>query len=135
MPFGLCYAPATFEHLMESVSAGLHWDVFLIYLNDIIRTGKTFEEMLLNFKKLVDRLNGAGPKLKAKKCCLFAKKVTYLGHVVSAEGVATDPSKTAVVEHWPVLRMPLKYDIFSGYALTLGNLLRIPQTLLNVCVP
>lgn len=40
--------------------------------------------------------------MKAKKCCLFAKKVTYIGHVVSAEGVAADPAKTAAVKHWPV---------------------------------
>lgn len=65
-------------------------------------TGNTFEEMLSTLKKVFGRLKGAGLKLKAKKCCLFAKKVTYLGHVVSAERVATDPPKTAAVEHWPV---------------------------------
>lgn len=87
---------------MESVLAGLHWDICLVYLDDSIVTGKTFEEILSNLRKVFDRLKGAGLKLKAKKYCLFAKKVTYLGHVVSAEGVATDPAKTAAVEHWPV---------------------------------
>lgn len=58
--------------------------------------------MLSTLKKVFGRLKGAGLiKLKAKKCCLFAKKVTYLGHVVSAERVATDPAKTAAVEHLP----------------------------------
>lgn len=42
MPFGLCCAPATFERLMESVLAGLHWDIYLVYLYDIFVTGKTF---------------------------------------------------------------------------------------------
>lgn len=50
-------------------------------------TGKAFEEMLLNLRKVFDRLKGDWFKLKAKKCCLFAKNVIYLGHVV---------------EHWPV---------------------------------
>lgn len=55
MPFGLCYAQATFEHLMENVLAGLHWDICLIYLNDIIGTGSTFEEILLTLRsKLTD---------------------------------------------------------------------------------
>lgn len=52
----------------------------------------TFEEMLSNLRKVLDRLKGAGLNLKAKRCCLVAKKVTYLGHVVSAEGIATDPA-------------------------------------------
>lgn len=87
MPFGLCCVPATFERLMESVLAGLHWDTCLVYLDDINVAGKTFEEMLSNIRNVFDRLKGAGIKLKATKCCPFAKKVTYLGHVVSAEGV------------------------------------------------
>jgi hypothetical protein len=71
-------------------------------LDDIIVTGKTFELMLDNLTKVFDRLQGANLKVKAKKCCLFAKKVTYLGHVVSVEGIATDPTKIAIVKEWPV---------------------------------
>ena len=48
MPFGLCNAPATFERLMETVPAGLQWDICLIYLVDVIVFGKSFEDMLKN---------------------------------------------------------------------------------------
>jgi hypothetical protein len=41
-------------------------------------------------------------KLKVKKCCLFAKKVTHLVHVVSEVGIATDPTKVVKVKVWPV---------------------------------
>lgn len=78
---------------------GLHRDICLVYLDDIIVTGKKFEEILSNLMKVFDRLKGVGLKLKAKKCCLFANKVTYFGHVVWAEGEATDPAKTGAVEH------------------------------------
>ena len=40
MPFGLCNAPATFERLMETVLAGLHWQICLIYLDGVIVIGK-----------------------------------------------------------------------------------------------
>ncbi len=52
MPFGLCNAPATFERLMETVLAGLNWQICLIYLDDIIVHGRTFEGMLQNLEQV-----------------------------------------------------------------------------------
>ena len=46
MPFGLCNAPSTFARLMELVLKGLHWKMCLIYLDDVIVIGRTFEEGL-----------------------------------------------------------------------------------------
>jgi len=94
MPFGLKGAPATFERLMETVLAGLQWDICLIYLDDVIVLGRSFEDMVTNLRKVYDRLLAAGLKLKAKKCHLFCKKVVYLGHVISEAGIANDPEKT-----------------------------------------
>ena len=71
MPFGLKGAPATFERLMETVLAGLQWDICLIYLDDVIVLGRSFEDMATNLRKVYDRLLAAGLKLKAKKCHLF----------------------------------------------------------------
>ena len=101
MPFGLCNAPATFERLMETVLNGLQWEVCLIYLDDIIVIGKSFEEMMSNLEKVFNRLFSAGLKLKAKKCHLFSKEVQFLGHIVNADGVSTDPSKVETVREWP----------------------------------
>ena len=62
---------------MESVLAGLQWDICLIYLDDIVVYAKTFEDMNRNLK-FFNRLAAAGLKLKAKKCNLFAESVDYL---------------------------------------------------------
>ena len=43
MPFGLCNAPATFQHLMDCVLAGLQWSSCLVYMGDIIITDRSFE--------------------------------------------------------------------------------------------
>ena len=91
MPFGMCNAPASFERLMETVLSGLQWDICLIYLDDIIVIAKSFEEMLQNLEKVFLRLSSAGLKLKAKKCHIFVEQVEFLGHIISPEGIATDP--------------------------------------------
>ncbi|GBM91439.1 Retrovirus-related Pol polyprotein from transposon 297 [Araneus ventricosus] len=52
MPFGLCNAPATFEQLMETVLRGLTSEACLVYLDDIIIVGRTFEEHLNNISKV-----------------------------------------------------------------------------------
>ena len=84
LPFGLCNAPATFERLMETVLAGLNWQICLIYLDDIIVHGESFEAMLTNVDSVLCILQDAGLKLKPRKCQLFKNEVEYLGHIVSA---------------------------------------------------
>ena len=100
MPFGLCNSPATFERLMETIQAGLNWKICLIYLDDIV-TGRTFEEMIKNLDQVLEKLSEAGLKLKARKCHLFKQEVEFLGHIISHEGIKTDPKKTEVVRTWP----------------------------------
>ena len=114
MPFGLCNAPATFERLMETVLRGLQFETCLIYLDDIIVFGKTFEEMVDNLSKVFNRLETAGLKLKPKKCVLFARQVEFLGHIVSSEGISTSPAKTKAVESWMVPRNITEVRSFLG---------------------
>ncbi|GBL99944.1 Transposon Ty3-I Gag-Pol polyprotein, partial [Araneus ventricosus] len=66
MPFGLCNAPATFERLMETVLRGLSSEACLVYLDDIIIVGQTFEEHLNNLRKVFQRLQKANLKLSPK---------------------------------------------------------------------
>ena len=102
MPFGLCNAPATFQRLMDMVLAGLQWTNCLVYLDDVIVVGRTFKEHLRNLRAVFGRLRAAGLKLQPKKCHLCSPKVEFLGHIVSADGVSTDPQKLDKVANWPV---------------------------------
>ena len=75
MPFGLCNAPATFEHLMKKVLEGLHWKTALVYLDDVIVFGQSFDKEMKNFTEVFERFRAAHLKLGFKKCHLFQKEV------------------------------------------------------------
>ena len=83
MPFGLCNGPATFHRLMDMILAGLQWSRCLVYLDDIIIFGTTFEEHLSNLELVFDRLREAKLRLQPVKCKLCKKKVNFLGHSVT----------------------------------------------------
>ncbi|KAI4880801.1 hypothetical protein NFI96_008107 [Prochilodus magdalenae] len=91
----------TFQRLMDRVLAGLQWETCLVYLDDIIVLGKDVSEMLQHLSQVFNRLRQANLKLKPAKCCLFRRQVAYLGHIVSAQGIATDPEKVQKVQQWP----------------------------------
>ncbi|KAG5888496.1 hypothetical protein JTB14_015741 [Gonioctena quinquepunctata] len=59
MPFGLCNAPATFERLMETVLKGLSWNTCLVYLDDIIVVGRSFEDHVKNLEEVFLRLRNS----------------------------------------------------------------------------
>ncbi|GFW94050.1 retrovirus-related Pol polyprotein from transposon 17.6 [Trichonephila clavipes] len=100
MSFGLCNAAATFERLMETVLGGLSYDTCLVYLDKIIIVGRSFEEHLKNIRRVLQKLKEANLKLSPSKCHLFRREVTYLGHIISVEGVRTDPDKISAVKYW-----------------------------------
>jgi len=54
--------------------------------------------MLLNLEKIFHCLREANLKINPKKCVSFNKKIKYLGHNISAEGISTDPEKISAVK-------------------------------------
>jgi hypothetical protein len=101
MPFGLTNAPATFERLMEVTLSGLQWQECLIFLDDIVVFGESFQETKERLLHVLDRFREAGLKLKPSKCSLFQREVAFLGHVVTEQGVKCDPRKIESVVTWP----------------------------------
>jgi len=116
MPFGLCNAGATFQRLMDVVMSGLHLEVCLVYLDDIILFSSTVDEHLERLVRVLNRLRSAGLKLKPEKCSLFQKSVSFLGHIVSEHGIATDPAKTEAVANWPTPTTVKEVRSFLGLA-------------------
>ena len=116
VPFGLCNAPATFERLMEKVLRGLQWQICNLFIDDLVVHGRTFEEMMANLQAVFDRINAAGLRHKPSKCTLCKRKVAFLGHVVSADGVMCDPAKLEAVAEWPTPKTVTEIRSFLGLA-------------------
>ena len=102
MPFGLTGAPATFQRLVDTMLRGVQYDCVLAYLDDIIVIGEDVSECRRNLAGVLERIRKANLKLKPSKCELFKTEISYLGHIVSANGVATDPKKIRAVQEWAV---------------------------------
>ena len=100
MPFGATNAPATFQRLMESCLGDLNLNWCIIYLDDIVVYVPSVKEHLVRLEAVFQKMKNAGLKLKPSKCELFKKSISYLGHVVSEEGVQIDPKKIAAVNTW-----------------------------------
>ena len=118
MPFGLTNAPATFQRLMESCMGELHLKECLIFLDDILIFSRTFEEHLSRLEGVFERLEQHNLKLKPSKCEFFMKEVKYLGHVVSEQGIRTDPEKVEALKSWPVphnIKTLRSFLGFTGY--------------------
>ena len=111
-------APATFERLMDRVLQGLRWSRCLVYLDDIISFGTTFDDALDNLTLIFERLRSYGLQLKSTKCHLFQTTVPFLGHVVGRRGLECDPKKIEDVKSWPIpdcLKSVRQFLGFVGY--------------------
>ena len=118
MPFGLCIAPATIEHLMEQVMHVLQWKVYLVHIDDVIVFGSSFDESIERLSMVLSRIREAGLKLKPQKCSLFKSQVNFLGHLVSREGVKRDPNKVekVAIVHWSVPTNSKELQSFLRFA-------------------
>ena len=116
MPFGLTNAPATFQRLMESCLGEMHLNWCIIYLDDIIIFSSTPEEHIERLRAVLQKLRAAGLKLKPSKCEFFKDRISYLGHIVSKDGMETDPKKVKVIQEWP--RPETVYDVRSFLGFT-----------------
>ena len=121
MPFGLCNMPATFQRLMDCILAGLQWTNCLVYINNIIIIGRSFDDHLHKLQQDFDRLKLPGLKLQPDKCQFLKHQVHFLGHIVSAKGVAPDQSKMVKVKEWPTPTSAQETQRFLGLANYYGH--------------
>ena len=115
MPFSLTNELAIFQCLMESCLGEMHLKWCIIYLDDIIVFSKTPEEHIEILRGVFKKLSAAGLRLKLSKCEFFKPRITYLGHIVSKDGIETEKKKVITIQEWLIPKTVTEVHSFLGF--------------------
>lgn len=116
MPQGITNAPSTFQRLMERCMGDINLKEVLVFLDDLIVFSETLEQHETRLLNVLNRLKEYGLKLSIEKCKFFQTSVRYLGHIVSQNGVETDPQKIEALKTWPSPSNLKELRSFLGFA-------------------
>lgn len=97
MSYGLAGGPATFNGAMTDTLKLVNRVCVLVFFDDILVFSKTFEAHITHLKQVFQLLRRDQWKVKLSKCSFAQQQLSYLGHTISAEGVATDAEKIKAV--------------------------------------
>lgn len=116
MPFGLKSAPATFQRMMNAVLRESIGERCFVYMDDILVMGETLEEHHRQLREVFGQLRKYNIKIEPDKCEFLKLELTYLGHVVTAQGVKPDQKKIQAVTDFPLPKSPKDIKSFLGLA-------------------
>lgn len=101
MPFGLTNTPATFQALMNHIFSPYLRKFVLVFFDDILVYSCNLNQHLNHLRKAFEILKHHQLYVKRSKCTFVEARVEYLSHIISGQGVSTDPQKIAAMSQWP----------------------------------
>lgn len=99
MPFGLRNAGATFQRLMDNLFESLHFT--FVYMDDILVFSGTLEEHMRHLRLVFQTIQKAGLQVNPEKCSLGVSSINFLGHTITADGIAPDSTKLKAIQSFP----------------------------------
>lgn len=116
MPFGLTNAPASFQAMMTYVLRKYLGKFCEVFIDDTLVYSKCREDHKVHLRKVLQVLLEQQLLARLSKCSFFKEEVKYLGFIISADGIATDPVKVAAILSWPLPQNLTEIQIFLGMA-------------------
>ncbi|PKU68694.1 RNA-directed DNA polymerase [Dendrobium catenatum] len=116
MPFGVSNAPSTFMRLMNQIFQPLINKCVVVYFDDILIYSTTLESHLLHLRDVFEILRTQRLFVHPKKCQYLTNSISFLGFIISAEGVNADPAKVEAIIQWPIPQTITEVRQFHGLA-------------------
>jgi hypothetical protein len=116
MLFGLTNAPAHFMYLMNSIFMPELYKFVVVFIDNTLIYSKNEEEHVQHLWVIPQWLRDHQLYAKFSKCVFWLKEVLFLGHVISTEGIAVDPSMVQEVLDWKSPRSVMQIQSFLGLA-------------------
>jgi hypothetical protein len=110
VPIGLKNVPATFMCLMNGVFRDYLDKFCIVILDDILIYSKIEEEHKKHLRMVLQVPREHQLYAKFSKCTFYQKKMHYMGHIVSKDGIAVDPKKIEAIRSWPTPKKFQKLD-------------------------
>jgi hypothetical protein len=104
VPFGLSNAPTIFMCLINGVFREYVDKFVIVFLDDILIYSKSEEEHGKHLRMVLQVLREHKWYAKLSKCVFYQKKIHYLGHIISEEGITVDPEKIEAIRGWTTPR-------------------------------
>ena len=98
--FGLTNAPAYFMSMMNKVFMEFSDKFVVVFIDDIMVYSKNEEEHKEHLRLVLEKLREHQLYAKFSKCEFWLKEVGFLGHVISGENIAVEPTKVQFVTEW-----------------------------------
>jgi len=96
LPFGIASSPAIFQRTMDIILQGLEHVAAI--QDDILITGKDDEQHIQTLDTVLSRLDSYGLRLQLNKCKFMQRSVTYMGCIISAEGISPTEDKVEAIK-------------------------------------
>jgi hypothetical protein len=116
MLFGLTNAPAMFQHFINDVLRPFLDDFVTAYLNNILLYSDTMVEHRLHVRRVLEKVSEVELHLRTDKCKFHREKVSYLGLIISRDGVSMDPKKVEAITKWGTPENLHDFRAFLGFA-------------------
>ena len=100
LPFGLTNAPAVFMDLMNRVFRPYLDQFVVVFIDDILIYSKSLQAHEEHLKIVLQILKEEKLFAKLKKCDFWLDRISFLGHVISKDGISVDPKKVEAVVEW-----------------------------------